>query len=160
MRDGGLLRYSEEREEHEVYTDDLLEMVPLEQAKASLAKYLNSCWHGWHRKDDEYVVGVVESFKKTPVYSINCIFHWMLQISMLVLQRALALRDEQQLPNVWLPADAAVDGYRDVVRALVMTVVEDLRTRLATDLKEVCCEANCVDPPYDGTDFLTITVNP
>ena len=116
------------------------------------AQYINICWHGYGKKDDEFVVNTIDTLiNNSGLKNATCTFHWIWNYIKALNNIFLKSIENGLYPAVIIES---VDEYRAYCQFLLALDSELLRDSMAKQWKLLHCEASCDKEEYDGTDFF------
>jgi len=112
------------------------------------AFYLNSCWHNYGKKDDPYVIDVVDRILNyNHIKGTVCLFHWFLNIGVTILKQI----DMNSISHI---IEGGInDNKRNILGVIIGNYFDIIIKNIGFD--KLKCTGNDCDNKYDGTDLFT-----
>jgi hypothetical protein len=108
--------------------------------KPTYVIYLNSCWHSYGKKDDEYIVETFDKIlKDSGIKGSVCLMHWLLNVGITILD-VYEVKEYDEI---------------DMMRTILYESIKSaLQATLSKYLKDITCNGDNCDNKYDGKDIF------
>jgi hypothetical protein len=117
---------------------------PFAIASMLVKKYMNICWHGYGKKNDEYVIKVIdEALSHNVIKGSVCLLMWIHEISLIMLEKL-------QLPKLISELECMP---MDIKRIIANILTEGLYKNMALPFKNIRCEGDKCDHTYNNMDL-------
>jgi hypothetical protein len=111
--------------------------------------YINQCWESYHQETDAHVRQIISAMLNVEVVRHpSCLFNVIVTYSQSLIA-ALA-----QLPNSVIVHMKTLDLTRDILRAILSDICQDLQSKLIRSQQSISCTSQC--QPYNYTSGETI----
>ena len=120
----------------------------MSMAQYILAKYLNTCWHSYGKKTDQYVIKTIDDAQKFQVVKGSICM--LTRIYVLATKLFMDLHLEILIPKL-KPLS------RDIQKAILTCLLLSLYENIVIEYENINCEGNKCDDSYNHKDLFVFS---